>query len=121
MAATLADSTINRNQVLLHPESSTVRWYGLLDAVGLALALWVTLPSAEQRGVPRDTPGTPDRSSWEGRVPTAGAPTRVPADERAALDKGSRRAHQGTWRGQLTGVGSLTTRSKDRRYGVPAA
>ena len=32
----------------------TVRWYGLMCAVGMAPALWVTLPVAAQRGTPGD-------------------------------------------------------------------
>lgn len=54
MAATLAYIVININPVLLRLGPFTVRWYGLMYAVGLGLALWVTLPEAERRGTPRD-------------------------------------------------------------------
>ena len=54
MSTVLAYITINVNPVLLHVGPFTVRWYGLMYAVGLGLALWVTLPVAERRGAPRD-------------------------------------------------------------------
>ena len=54
MSTVLAYITININPVLLHVGPFTVRWYGLMYAVGLGLALWVTLPVAERRGAPRD-------------------------------------------------------------------
>ena len=54
MSTVLAYITINVNPVLLHVGPFTVRWYGLMYAVGLGLALWVTLPLAERRGAPRD-------------------------------------------------------------------
>ena len=55
MTATLAYITINVDPVLLRLGPLTVRWYGLMYVVGLALALWVTLPLAERRGIQRDT------------------------------------------------------------------
>src|SRR5436853_615699 len=54
MSTVLAYITINVNPVLLHVGPFTVRWYGLMYAVGLGLALWVTLPLAEGHGAPRD-------------------------------------------------------------------
>jgi phosphatidylglycerol:prolipoprotein diacylglycerol transferase len=54
MSTVLAYITINVNPVLLQVGPFTVRWYGLMYAVGLGLALWVTLPLAERRGAPRD-------------------------------------------------------------------
>src|SRR5579871_6460569 len=45
---------INVSPILLRLGPFTVRWYGLMYAVGLGLALWVTLPLAERRGAPRD-------------------------------------------------------------------
>ncbi len=55
MTAPLAYITINISPVLVRIGSLTVRWYGVMYAVGLALALWVTLPIAARRGIPRDT------------------------------------------------------------------
>ena len=54
MSAMLAYITINISPVLLRLGPFTVRWYGLMYAVGLGLALWVTLPVAQRRGAPRD-------------------------------------------------------------------
>ena len=45
---------INIDPVLLHLGPLAVRWYGLMYAVGLGLALWITLPVAERRGISRD-------------------------------------------------------------------
>jgi phosphatidylglycerol:prolipoprotein diacylglycerol transferase len=55
MHALLAYITINVDPVLLRLGPFPVRWYGLMYAVGLGLALWVTLPVAARRGAPRDT------------------------------------------------------------------
>ena len=46
--------TIDIDPVLARLGPFTVRWYGLMYAVGLALALWVTLPVAERRGASRE-------------------------------------------------------------------
>ena len=46
--------TINIDPVLVRLGPFSVRWYGLMYALGLGLALWVTLPIAERRGAPRD-------------------------------------------------------------------
>ena len=54
MSTVFAYITIDINPVLLHVGPFTVRWYGLMYAVGLGLALWVTLPLAERRGAPRE-------------------------------------------------------------------
>ncbi len=54
MTALFAYITINIDPVLLRLGPLAVRWYGLMYAVGLGLALWVTLPIAERRGAPRD-------------------------------------------------------------------
>jgi len=54
MTLPLAYITIDVSPVLLRLGPLTVRWYGLMYAVGLALALWVTLPLAERRGYARD-------------------------------------------------------------------
>ncbi len=54
MISTLAYITINISPVLLRLGPFTVRWYGVMYAVGLGLALWVTLPIAERRGAPRE-------------------------------------------------------------------
>jgi phosphatidylglycerol---prolipoprotein diacylglyceryl transferase len=54
MSTVLAYITINVDPVLLHVGPVTVHWYGLMYAVGLGLALWVTLPLAEGHGAPRD-------------------------------------------------------------------
>jgi len=59
MTAPLAYITINISPVLVRIGPLTVRWYGVMYAVGLALALWVTLPIAARRGIPRDTLNTP--------------------------------------------------------------
>jgi phosphatidylglycerol:prolipoprotein diacylglycerol transferase len=55
LSVAFAYITINISPVLLRLGPFTVRWYGLMYAVGLGLALWVTLPVAERRGVPRET------------------------------------------------------------------
>ncbi len=47
--------TINIDPVLFHLGPLAVRWYGLMYAVGLGLALWVTTPVAARRGISRDT------------------------------------------------------------------
>lgn len=54
MHALFSYIVINVDPVLLHLGPLQVRWYGLMYAVGLALALWVALPDAERRGIPRD-------------------------------------------------------------------
>ena len=54
MSTLLAYITIDIDPILLQVGPFTVRWYGLMYAVGLGLALWVTLPVAERRGVPRE-------------------------------------------------------------------
>jgi len=54
MDTILAFITINIDPVLLRLGPFTVRWYGLMYAVGLGVALWVTLPLAERRGAPRE-------------------------------------------------------------------
>lgn len=54
MHTALAYIVINLDPVLLRLGPLTLRWYGLMYAVGLGLALWVTLPVAERRGVSRD-------------------------------------------------------------------
>ncbi len=46
--------TINVDPVLFHLGPFPVRWYGLMYAVGIAVALWVTLPVAERHGLSRD-------------------------------------------------------------------
>lgn len=54
MSAAFAYIVINIDPVLLRFGPFTLRWYGLMYAVGLALALWVTLPVAAERGLRRD-------------------------------------------------------------------
>src|SRR5579871_4186602 len=54
MTAVLAYIVINVDPVLLRFGPFTLRWYGLMYAAGLGLALWVTLPIAERRGAPRE-------------------------------------------------------------------
>ncbi len=54
MTLSFAYIVINIDPVLLHLGPFAVRWYGLMYAVGLGLALWVTLPVAERRGISRD-------------------------------------------------------------------
>ncbi len=54
MTTLFAYITINIDPVLLRLGPFPVRWYGLMYAVGLGLALWVTLPVAERRGAARD-------------------------------------------------------------------
>jgi phosphatidylglycerol:prolipoprotein diacylglycerol transferase len=54
MSAVAAYIVINVDPVLLRLGPLTVRWYGLMYAVGLGLALWITAPLAERRGVPRE-------------------------------------------------------------------
>ncbi|HZS86015.1 MAG TPA: prolipoprotein diacylglyceryl transferase [Chloroflexota bacterium] len=54
MSAIAAYIVINVDPILLRLGPLTVRWYGLMYAVGLGLALWVTAPIAERRGTPRE-------------------------------------------------------------------
>lgn len=54
MNPVLSYITITIDPVLVHVGPFTVRWYGLMYALGLGLALWVIRPVAAQRGIPRE-------------------------------------------------------------------
>ena len=54
MPSIFAYIVVTISPVLLRLGPFSLRWYGLMYAVGLGLALWVTLPVAERRGVRRD-------------------------------------------------------------------
>ncbi len=45
---------INVDPVLFHIGGLAIHWYGVMYVVGISVALWVTLPYVEQRGLPRD-------------------------------------------------------------------